>query len=103
MEIRIETIKYPSFKEKERSNQENFLREKIGTKFDEVQNDQNNLELQNKLSILKGDLEDLIKYHAEGAAIRCRAKFSLDGEKPKFFLLFRKEQCSNKILFSSYS
>jgi len=28
MEIRIETIKYPSFKEKERSNQENFLKEK---------------------------------------------------------------------------
>ncbi|HBI39496.1 MAG TPA: hypothetical protein DDY16_00910, partial [Tenacibaculum sp.] len=97
MEIRGETIKYSSFKKKERSNQENFLREKIDTKFDEVQNDPNNLELQNELSTLKGDLEDLIKYHAEGAAIRCRAKFSLDGEKPSsFFCSLEKNNAATK-------
>ena len=92
MEIRGATIKYSSHNKKERKAKEQQLLHDIEILESQLQNLQSTDQLlQNELDLKKVALEDSNKTEAEGAFVRSRAKYKLDGEKPsKLFCSLEK-------------
>ena len=83
MEIRGATIKYSSRKKKDRKAAEQLLMHEIEILESQLQNRQtSDQQLQEELSLKKDAFENLIKHEAEGAFVRSRAKYKLEGEKP---------------------
>ena len=61
-----------------------------------------NIIIKEKLDVLKNEMEALIKYETEGVAIRSRAQYSLDGEKPNnFFCNLEKKIMPLKGIFQN--
>ena len=82
MEIRGETIKYSTIKKREQfAEQQLLLHETERLEHECHQNPQNDIIFE-ELSAKKDRLENLFKKESEGAAIRARAKYNIDGEKP---------------------
>ena len=91
MEIRGATIKYSSQKKRENKAQEELLIHDIEI----LENQQQNQSLDNdqiaELNSKKEALENIMKHEAEGAFVRSRIKYKLDGEKPsKLFCSLEK-------------
>lgn len=79
-EIRGKTIAYASFKKRETNSREIALQKQL---TEEEQNiELNNL---NKIEEIKKELEEIRKKQAEGAAIRSRSRWILEGEKPSAY------------------
>ena len=59
--------------------------------------------IQNDVKEKQRQIDELNKIEAEGAAIRCRAKFQTDGEKPtKFFCNLEKSNAAQKFIPSLF-
>ena len=84
LEIRKETIKYSASKKKERIFRELLLNHEIEALETEIlaSNEHNFAEINNKLQTKKEDLEEIYSYQAQGAFIRARARYKVEGEKP---------------------
>ena len=97
MEIRGETIKYSSSIKKERRQQYDSLMSNIEIKNEEFNENPENIIIKEELDVLKNEMEALIKYETEGAAIRSKAQYSLDGEKPNnFFCNLEKSNATTR-------
>ena len=83
MEIRRATIMFSSKKKKDRLAQQQLLMHDIEILEKLIQNsdteDQQNYD---ELNEKKTALEDIFKHEAEGAFVRSRAKYKIEGEKP---------------------
>ena len=65
--------------------------------------DPDNDQISNKVKDLNRQLDDINKTEAEGAAVRCRAKFQVDGERPtKFFCNLEKSNKAQKFIPSLF-
>jgi hypothetical protein len=99
MEVRGETIKYSSWlkKEKTRHRKElEFQLEDIGNLCNISHDDPN---LKARFDNCKHELEALNKEEAEGAAMRCRAFYSLQGETPsRYFCNLEKQNAASKYM-----
>ena len=94
MEIRGESISYGSFKNKERNNRENNLRNQISEL--ESSTEDNNIE---QLEILKTELCDIRHDKLKGSMIRSKAQYIDQGEKPtKYFCGSEKHNHTSKII-----
>ena len=83
MEIRRTTIKYSSQKKKKRITQQKLLMHDIETLNQLVQSQQiPDIDAVNELNEKKNALEKILDYEAEGAFIRARTNYRIDGEKP---------------------
>ena len=92
MEIRGATIKYSSKKKRDNKATEQLLMHEIEILETQSQTTHVNDELVfSELEAKKEALENLIKHEAEGAFVRSRIKYKLDGEKPsKMFCSLEK-------------
>ena len=79
LEIRGNTIKYSAFKKREKSNTMKMLFHRLEEL--EAKSGSNSPEATILLDSTRSELEAILKTEAEGAAIRARAKYKLDGEK----------------------
>ena len=99
MEIRGFTIKYTSTKKRERNNNEILLLHELERLEAAVHSNPDNIDSQTKLADTNKEIDKLNKYESEGATIRCRAKFQVDGEKPsKFFCNLEKSNAAQKFI-----
>ena len=91
MEIRRVTISFSAKMKRERCKKEKDLIMEIGTmETDAHINDLEPLAIV-ELNKKKAALEELIQYQTQGAYVRARAKYKLEGEKPtKFFCSLEK-------------
>ena len=84
-DIRGETIKFSSFRKKQRVNRlktlENELQE-LQDKYD-INTDQN---LVKDIEHLENEIRDLISYEYKGASVRARVQWPSEGEKTSKFL-----------------
>ena len=93
MEIRGATIKYSSNKKRDNKAQEQLLLHDLEILESQLQNNPNNSneQLKTELNTKREALENLLKHEAEGAFVRSRVKYKLDGEKPsKLFCSLEK-------------
>lgn len=92
MEIRGATIKYSSEKKKKNKAQEQLLLHDIELLENQYQSNINiGGEYINELNEKREALEQIYKHEAEGAYVRSRAKYKLEGEKPsKMFCSLEK-------------
>ena len=92
MEIRGATIKYSSEKKRSNKAKEQLLLSDIEILEKQLQSNPDIGEEHIKeLDDKKEAFENLIKYEAEGAFVRSRIKYKLEGEKPsKFFCALEK-------------
>ena len=93
MEIRGATIKYSSRKKRENKASEQLLMHDIEILEMQIHANQiNDEQVVAELETKKEALENLIKHQAEGAFVRSRIKYKLDGEKPsKMFCSLEKQ------------
>ena len=83
MEIRRVTILYSASMKRERNARELLLNHDIEILENQIQaQDDVNERLSEELNIKKAALEEIYKYQAEGAFIRSRVGYKVDGEKP---------------------
>ena len=97
-DIRGETIKFSSFRKKQRVNRlktlENELQE-LQIKND-INNDQN---LVKDIEHLENEIRDLISYEYKGAAVRAKVQWLSEGEKTsKFFMNLEKVKYKSKVI-----
>lgn len=101
MEVRGETIKYSSRLKKERNQRKDFLDSELKRCTNLLNSTQNDLDLDlnNDLEHLKTELENINLFETNGAAIRSKAFYSLNNEKPsKFFLNLEKHNATSKYI-----
>ena len=93
MEIRGATIKYSSKKKRDNKATEQLLMHDIEILETQLQrNTSLNAEIIDELETKKDALENLIKHEAEGAFVRSRIRYKLEGEKPsKLFCSLEKQ------------
>ena len=100
LEIRGFTIKYSSRNKRNRLAQELLLIEEIELLESKINvcNDDTNFQLINqKLHSKKEELENLYSYQAQGAYIRAKARYKIEGEKPsKLFCSLEKHNGMQK-------
>ena len=95
MEIRKVTIKYSSFKKKERFAEQQLLMHDIEV-LESSHQPQDEF-TRKELSQKRAALERILEYEAEGAYIRSRAKYRIEGEKPtKLFCALETSNNSQK-------
>ena len=83
MEIRRVTILFSAEKKRHRIANEQLLNHDIEILEFQLQRNPPNFELiQNELNNKKEELENLYTYQAQGAYVRLRAKYKVEGEKP---------------------
>ena len=83
MEIRRVTILFSAEKKRNRIANEQLLNHDIEILEFQLQRNPPNFELiQNELNNKKEELENLYKYQAQGAYVRLRAKYKVEGGKP---------------------
>ena len=99
MEIRRESIIFSSVKKKNREAKELLIVNDIEKLESEIINISDELfqECNNKLHTKKSELEEIIDYQAQGAMIRARARYAVEGEKPsKLFCSLEKHNAVQK-------
>ena len=97
LEIRGNTIKYSSAKKKEKSNTMETLLHRLEEL--EAKNGNDTPEATVLLHSTKAELETLFRLEAEGAAVRARARYKLDGEKAsKMFCHLEKYNGQQKFI-----
>ena len=82
MEIRRTSILYSAQKKRERNATEQLLNHDIEILENELQKGNNSEILKAEIERKKSALEEIIKYQAQGAFIRSRAEYKVEGEKP---------------------
>ena len=103
LEMRAMTIKYSSNKKKQRQTNELLLLHELEQQEAALHADPDNDEISNKVKDLNRQLDDINKTEAERAAVRCRAKFQVDGERPtKFFCNLEKSNAAQKFIPSLF-
>ena len=97
LEIRGNTIKYSAAKKREKSNIMKMLFHRLEEL--EAKSGNNSPEATILLDSTRSELEAIFKTEAEGAAIRARAKYKLDGEKAsKLFCNLEKYNGTQKFI-----
>ena len=97
LEMRGVTIKYSSRVKKERSSKTNLLLHKLESL--ETAADRQTPEEEEELIDIKNSLEEIMKIEAEGAAVRSRAKYKLEGEKAtRMFCTLEKYNGTQKFI-----
>ena len=99
LEIRRLTISFSSARKKERIAKELKLLSNIEALEKEIAaaTDESFEEINEQLSSKKSELEDVYKHQAEGAAIRAKARYQCEGEKPtKMFCSLEKHNAVQK-------
>ena len=82
LDIRGETIRFASAKKKSQTMEYDLCMHKVEELEVKLHGDPDNDVIANELSEAKDRLEARHKTIAEGAAVRSRAKYYIDGEKP---------------------
>ena len=92
MEIRRDTISYSAQKKRDRISQEQLLNHEIETLENNISSSNYSNEiLSEELKIKKDALELIYKYQAQGAYVRSRTTFKVEGERPtRFFCSLEK-------------
>ena len=91
MEIRGDTIMYSSQKKREQNRLENVLKNEIEILEKNLQDGYDTDDIEFELENKKEALENIYSYQAQGAYIRSRAAYKIDGEKPtKLFCSLEK-------------
>ena len=99
MEIRRESIIFSSVKKRNREAKELLIVNDIEKLESEIINISDELfqECNTKLHTKKAELEEIIDYQAQGAMIRARARYAVEGEKPsKLFCSLEKHNAVQK-------
>ena len=102
LEIRRETISFSAFKKRERQAHEllllhdiEALEKQVSEETDEAKFEEVNTDLHNK----RNELEDIYAHQAQGAFIRARARYKMEGEKPsKLFCALEKNNAVEKVI-----
>ena len=95
IEIRGETIKYSSRKKRTLNQRFINLTKELNDLENLISANQNGDNFQERISIIRTELETLNKVETEGAALRCKAIYSLQGEKPtKYFCNLEKKNAN---------
>ena len=98
LKIRELSIKYGSYKKKQKTNQM-LLEDEIALleKESEKPNDPKKEEVLSRLINAKRELEEIIEYRTKGSSVRSKAKWYNDGETNiKYFLLLEKRHYKRK-------
>ena len=90
MKIREISIKYGSKKKKDLKTNELLLLHQLEQLEASLHLDPDNVVLQASVKEKHVQIDEINKVEAEGAAIRCRAKYQVDGEKPTRFFATSK-------------
>ena len=92
LEIRGATIKYCAEKKRNRKAKEQLLLSDIEILEKQLYNNSNiNEDTLNEINLKRETLENIYKHEAEGAFVRSRVKYKLEGEKPtKMFCALEK-------------
>ena len=99
LEIRRVTIIFSSVRKKEKIAKEILIMSDIESLEKEIAEAKDDTfeEINVKLAAKKAELEDIYAYQAEGAAIRARARYQCEGEKPtKLFCTLEKHNAVQK-------
>ena len=97
LEMRGETIKYSARLKKERNSSTKLLLHQLESL--ETAAHRQTPEEKDEISDIKNKLEDIMKVEAEGAAVRARAKYKLEGEKAtKMFCSLEKYNGTQKFI-----
>ena len=100
MEIRGATITFAAMKKKNREAKELLILHDIETlekKASEASNSEDFQQSNESLQAKKMELEDIYAYQAQGAFVRARARYSVEGEKPsKLFCSLEKHNSVQK-------
>lgn len=101
MEVRGETIKYSSRIKKERNQRKDFLLSELDHHTGLLNSTQDDLNLDLNITIeqYRTELENINLHETNGAAIRSKAMYSLNNEKPsRFFLNLEKNNATSKYI-----
>ena len=82
MEIRRDTILYASKRKRERIAREQTLNKDLKILNNSIMKGEADENIETEFEMKKAELEEIIKYQAEGAYIRSRAQYRMDGERP---------------------
>ena len=97
LEMRGETIKYSSWLKKERNSTTELLLHQLESL--EIAAHRQTPDEKEDMNEVKSKLEDIMKVEAEGAAVRSRAKYKLEGEKAtKMFCSLEKYNGTQKFI-----
>ena len=99
--IRGETIKYSSFKKKQKNEQEINLDREIKELEERVQNNLNSISMEDitLLNNKKEKMEEIRKTNLEGVMLRSRCRYEDLGEKPtKYFLNMENRNYQDKVI-----
>mgnify|MGYP001310564211 FL=1 len=97
MEIRGFSIQYASRKKKERIKRFEEIQCKLESLEVDISNEPNNVKKLEEMGLAKTELETLNKYEAQGAAIRCKANYSVMGERPtRYFCALEKNNATSR-------
>ena len=100
LEIRRETLIFSAFKKRERQAKEQLLLHEIEvleSNIAVVENDEAFEEDNDNLQSKKAELERLYEYQAQGAFIRAKSRYKIEGEKPtKLFCALEKHNAVQK-------
>ena len=103
MKIREISIKYGSKKKKDLKTNELLLLHQLEQLEASLHLDPDNVALQASVKEKHVQIDEINKVEAEGAAIRCRAKYQVDGEKPtRFFYNLEKSNAAQKFIPSLF-
>ena len=94
LEIRGETIAFSSVKKRERQAQELLLLQEIEAIEKQICDEENEANfriINTNLQVKKGALEDIYTHQAQGAFVRARAQYKVEGEKPSKLFCAREK------------
>ena len=98
LEIRGLTINYSSRLKRRKNLRFNFLSKEISDRTHSVNDDPDPV-VQDQLDNLKFELEELVREQAEGAALRSKAIYNLEGERPtRYFCNLEKNTACQKYI-----
>ena len=100
LEIRRITIKYSANKKKERTAHEQSILHDIENLESDLEKCNNNfISLNDQMQAKKFELEAIYEHQAQGAFIRARAKYKMEGEKPtRLFCSLEKHNAVQKYI-----
>ena len=99
MEIRGFSVEYCSRLKKEKNDQFNSLTKEYNNIDSLLNLDLDNTDLQQRHDSVKTNIEEHLKYQAEGAAVRAKAVHSLDGERAtSYFCSLEKHNFTKKYI-----
>ena len=100
MEIRRVTISFSANKKRDRQAKERLLLstiEQLESQLAAIQNDQNFYDINETLQVNKIELENMYAFQAQGAYIRAKARYKIEGEKPsRLFCSLEKHNAVQK-------